>query len=123
MPSRFVLGPAIQVSEPAAAPPAQPPSQDAQIEIVGTQPGGRVTINLLPHDTTVNHPLNVYAFYVNPPSKVPAADQLTPDWFFSSGAPVGSVATKNLGPGRFDILVANVQPGANHVQTILEFAA
>jgi hypothetical protein len=124
MPTVFVLGPSLEtVIEPEPVPKAVPGRVGIRFDEPATEPGGKVKIVLEPRQKSDDVlPLNVYAFYVNPPSSVPPAPERTPEWFFASGAPNGSVDTSH-GPEKAIIAVPNVLPGAYHVQTVLEYPA
>lgn len=125
MSSVYVLGPALDnVTEPEPVTiPATPGRRQIMFADPATAPGGRVNLKLVPPANPADAlPINVYAFYLNPPSAVPPAEQRTPDWFFKSGAPNGSV---HIGAadadGAFAVQVPGVKPGVYFVQTILEF--
>src|SRR4051812_36848623 len=96
MPSVFVLGPALDnVIEPVAVEPDKPAEagrRQISFRDPATLPGGNVNLQILPplHPDDVL-PINVYAFFVQPVASVPAPADRTPDWFFKSGAPSGSI--------------------------------
>jgi hypothetical protein len=126
MNSVFILGPAIEsVTEPELGMAPTPGRRQIAFDDLPTAPGGKVFMKLLPPvqpgDAT---PIAVYAFYVSPPSSVPAPADRTPEWFFSSGAPNGSTPASMFGPdGTFSIQVPGVKPGVYLCQSILEFAS
>lgn len=131
MPSIFVLGPSLDsVIEPVEVEPlkkAERGRRQISFRDPATRPGGNVDLQILPPlapDDLV--PINIYAFYVSPVESVPPLAERTPDWFFKSGAPSGSIhvgaADEN---GAFTISVPGVKPSLNPylVATVLEFAS
>ena len=128
MPTEFVLGPALEnVIEPEAAVAAVIAAMKGRrgikfADAMPTEPGGKVNLELLPAtDPSDQTPVNTYAFFVTPPTKVPpAGTERNPDWFFKSGSPVGSLATAHA-PDKFQVVVKGVIPGVHFVQTVLEF--
>jgi hypothetical protein len=132
MPTVFVLGPALDnVIEPFPGAVDTgvivPGRRQIQFDTPPTTPGGNVHLKLAP---AVNPedvlPINVYAFFVQPVSSVPAGADRTADWFFKSGAPNSSI---HIGAadatGAFTIPVSGVKPSLQpyHVATVLEFQA
>lgn len=125
----FVLGPALDsVIEPIAVEPlkkAEKGQRQISFRDPATRPGGNVDLQILPPlnpDDVL--PLNVYAFYVQPAESVPAPDKRTPDWFFKSGAPSGSIHVGAAdSDGAFTIAVPGVKPSLQpyFVATVLEF--
>lgn len=129
--SVFILGPSLgDVIEPfpVAAPTAveTPGRRQISFDTPATIPGGRVQLQLLPPLAPGDVlPLNIYAFFVQPAASVPTDATKTPDWFFKSGAPSGSIhaGAADTATGKFTITVAGVKPSLEpyHVQTVLEF--
>lgn len=124
MATEFVLGPALEIviePEPAAIP--TPGRRQIAFDDPATAPGGKVFITLLPAAQPGDKlPINIYIFYVNPPSSVPPQAERTPQWFFASKAPNSSVETALAdAEGKLTVQVPGVQPGAYFVQTVLEF--
>ena len=129
--SVYVLGPAIEsVTEPEPETPAVAPAMVGRIGIKfddtsPTMPGGIVNFQLLPAVAATDlRPEHVHAVYTNPPEKVPAEAQRTPEWFMNSGSPLGSVPIPQPpadASGTHTITVAGVVPGIHHVQTIMEY--
>ena len=130
--SIFVLGPSLDaVYEPFPVPvepalPGVPHRRELSFQDAATSPGGIVNHQLLPpaYDDDVI-PINAYAFFVPKATRALAGEgPLTPDFFFKSGAPVGSV---HLGAadqsGSFSIAVPGVKPSLDPylVQIVLEF--
>lgn len=130
MASVMILGPRLTaVFEPFPVPIPAPSGTIGRRQLSfrdpATLPGGIVQLQLLP---PVNEgdvvPINAYAFFVQPASSVPDDSIVTPDWFFKSGAPSGSI---HLGAadaeGKLDIVVPGVQPSLDpyYVQIVLEF--
>ena len=130
--SIFILGPSLDnVIEPIPVPTADPtaPSGPGRRQVSfrdpSTAPGGNVNLQILPplHPDDAL-PINVYAFFVQPVSGVPAPADRTPDWFFRSGAPNSSL---HIGAadadGAFTIGVPGVEPSLDpyFVQVVLEF--
>lgn len=124
MASVFILGPSLEVTEPepAAAPsPEMKGRRGIAFDDPPTIPGGKVNLKLLPaNDPADVLPTNVYAFFVTPPSLVPAVADRTYDWFFKSPHPNGSTPTAHV-TDAFQVSVTGVVPGVHHVQTILEY--
>jgi hypothetical protein len=128
--SVFILGPALDnVIEPVAVEPivaAEQGRRQVSFRDPATAPGGNVNLQILPPlkpDDLV--PINVYAFYVQPADSVPAPADRTPDWFFKSGAPSGSIHVGAADQdGAFTIAVSGVKPSLQpyFVQTVLEFS-
>jgi hypothetical protein len=130
-PTVMILGPFLDgVIEPipvAADPlaPVTPGRRQVVFAAPPTTPGGNVHLQVLPPlATTDKLPLSVYAFFVQPAESVPAPVDRTPDWFFKSGSPSGSIhigiADAN---GNFTIPVTGVKPSLlpYFVQIVLEF--
>lgn len=129
MPSIFILGPYLDnVFEPI--PPERPVELKGYRQVVfgkpATVPGGLVNCTLLEAKEGEVDPLSVYAFYFQPVKDVPPLETRTPDFFFKSGAPSGTMSIHNIPEnGRFTIKVPNVQPSLEPywVQIILEYPA
>lgn len=124
MASVFALGPSLDsVTEPEPQAAAVPGRRQIMFHDPATEVGGKVHLKLVPpaHPDDVP-PVNVYAFFVSPPSSVPPAAQRTPEWFFGSGHPNASshVGTADAN-GVFTVSVPGVKPGVHFVQTVLEF--
>jgi hypothetical protein len=129
MASVFVLGPSLDnVIEPVPIEPtvaAVPGRREISFNDPATTPGGIVRLKILPplHPDDVL-PINVYAFFVQPVATVPPPEIRTPEWFFSSGAPSGSIhVTAADENGAFAINVAGVKPSLDpyFVQTVIEY--
>jgi hypothetical protein len=123
VPNVFVLGPALELydvpQQAMAAPPGRRMVKFASTPIL---PGEIVNLDFLPPEGYNDQlPVNIYAFFVSPPDRVPPQAERTTDWFFRSGAPSGSISPTN--GVACTIAVPNVSPGLNFVQVILEFAA
>lgn len=131
MSSVFVLGPSLDyVMEPGL-------SGIAVVQVAGkrgvvfqsppTQPGGKVLLKLTPYLNPGDVlPLNIYAFFVQPVSSVPALEGRTPDWFLKSGSPSGSIHVGAAdSEGLISLTVAGVKPSLSpyFVQTVLEYAS
>jgi hypothetical protein len=120
--TRFVLGPFATVEIlPAGVAPA--PAEVQYDRVVFRDPktsqGGLVHLSLIPGQAP--DPVAVYAVFVTPPDAVPG--NATPEWFFATGDPHGSVNTQGMAaPADFDIQV-NVGPGLYRVQVIVEVPA
>lgn len=124
MPSVFILGPSLaNVIEPTPSPSPGSGRRGVAFADIPTEPGGLVHLKLQPAQDGDATPLNVYAFYTNPASAVPSADQLTADWFFKSKVSISGSTPTAHAPDAFDVKVAGITPGAYHVQTVLEYAA
>lgn len=128
MATLYVLGPAIEsVIEPDLAAPV-PTVGRVGIKFhptKPTEPGGRVNVQLAdPVSSSDKRPVAIHAFFTSPPSKVPALDARTPEWFFSSGSPKTQVAVPQPPIPVTDLqcVVPGVQPGVHHVQTVLEYS-
>ena len=131
-PTVFILGPSLDnVFEPVPVTteptgPVVAGRRQVTFRSPATTPGGNVHLQVLPplkpNDAT---PVNVYAVFVQPIASLPAPESRTPDWFFKSGAPSGSVPIGIADPvtGAFTIVVKGVTPSLQpfFVQTILEF--
>ncbi len=122
MSSVFLLGPSLaNVIEPEPV-PATPGRVGIEFQATPTTPGGHVHIKLLDAAEGDVFPVNVYAFYINPPSDVPAFAERTHEWFFKSAAPTGVAMIHSPSSGEaYTIDVAGVLPGAYFLQTVLEF--
>lgn len=131
MPSVFILGPSLEnVIEPLTDSVVAVPKEIGRRQITfrdpATAPGGIVNLQVLPPlnpDDAL--PLNIYCFYVQPAESVPAPADRTPDWFFKSKSPSGSVHVGAAdADGAFSITVAGVKPSLQpyFVQTVLEFS-
>lgn len=90
-----------------------------------TVPGGKVQLQILPPvDPGDLLPINAYAFFVPASIPVPAPADRTPDWFFKSGAPSGSIHLGSADEsGALDITVPGVLPSLDpyFVQIVVEF--
>lgn len=89
-----------------------------------TLPGGIVNIKLNPPLNPGDKlPINVYAFFVQPVESVPLPADLTPDWFFKSGANHGFVPVTDTAD-TIPVTVKAVQPSLKpyFVQIVLEYA-
>src|SRR4051812_47915748 len=96
MPPVFILGPSLDnVIEPGVSGIAVAQVAGRRGVVFGdppTKPGGNVFLRLTPPLNPGDVlPINVYAFFVQPVAAVPAPADRTPDWFFKSGAPSGSI--------------------------------
>jgi hypothetical protein len=131
-PSVMVLGPSLdKVIEPlpdvSPSVAAAPGRRQIAFNDPPTDPGGVVRLKIMPplHPEDVL-PINVYAFFVQPVASVPPQEQRTPDWFFKSGSPSGSIhVTAADENGEFEVVAAGVKPSLDpyFVQTVLEFPA
>jgi hypothetical protein len=126
----FVLGPSIAVTEPTPGAPVAADVMAGRRRVVFDDPptrvGGQVNLKFISGTPEDVPPINLYAFYVQPPTAVPPPSDLSPDWFFASQNGVtksnGSVPISSPGPtDAVTIQVPNVVPGAHHVQVIYEF--
>lgn len=128
----MILGPSLDnVIEPVTVPTVDPTAtagpgrRQISFRDPATVPGGNVQLQVLPPLNPGDVlPLSVYAFFVQPVASVPAAADRTPDWFFKSGSPSGSI---HIGAadeaGSFSVAVAGVKPSLDpyFVQVVLEF--
>jgi len=129
-PSIFILGPAIEnVFERGSLGVAVVQvagRRSVSFQDVPTKPGGNVFVKLNPPLNPGDVlPLNVYAFFVQPVSAVPAPAERTADWFLKSGAPSGSIHVGAAdADGLMSINVTGVKPSLDpyFVQVILEYA-
>lgn len=130
-PTVFVLGPFLDnVIEPVpvtvdTVAPTVPGRRQISFDDPATVPGGIVNMQLLPPLNPGDVlPINVYVFFVQPVESVPAVADRTPDWFFKSGSPSGSI---HIGAadaaGKFSLAAAGVKPSLKpyFVQSVLEF--
>ena len=118
MSSRYVLGPSFgNFFEPTV-----PGTSDATIDNLRVNPGGKVTVRLVP-DPQTNRPVSIYAFFLSPPTSVPDAPERTPEFFFNSQALRGSTDVRGVPGGDVEIAVPGVQPGSfSFVQVVAEYA-
>lgn len=132
-PSVFVLGPCLDsviepfpvvVDDPTGV-TTSPGRRQITFRDPATVPGGIAQLQILPPvDPADVLPINVYAFFVQPIESVPALADRTPDWFFKSGAPSGSIHIGAAGEdGAFDVTVPGVKPSlaGYFVQIVVEF--
>lgn len=131
MPTVMILGPSFgNHIEPVAPPTTTAPTpgrRTFEFQATPTSPGGNVHLKMQPAKTaTDSTPVNIYAFFVQPVSKVPAAEQRTPDWFFKSGAPNSSIHGGAIAAdGTVSLTVPGVKPSLEpyFVQTVMEHPA
>ncbi len=132
MPKVFILGPHLDhVIEPEPVPIPSPllvpGRRQVRFDAPPTTPGGNVHLVLEPPLHPEDKlPVNIYAFFVQPVESVPPPEQRTPEWFFKSGAPSGSIHVEAADEdGKFQVVVPGVKPSLQpyFVQTILEFTA
>lgn len=130
MASVMILGPSLEnvfepfpVAVPATA--STPGRRQLTFRDPATAPGGKIQLQLLPPvDPADVLPINVYGFFVQPASSVPAPADRTPEWFFKSGAPSASI---HIGAadadGNIDLTVSGVQPSLDpyFVQIVIEY--
>lgn len=127
----FILGPSLDnVIEPGL-------SGIAVVQVAGkrgvvfqdppTKPGGNVYVKLAPPLNPGDVlPVNVYAFFVQPVASVPLPADRTPDWFFKSGAPSGSIHVGAAdSDGSLLVTVAGAKPSLQpyFVQIVNEYPA
>lgn len=129
MPTKFLLGPSLDnVIEPGLSGVAVAQVaglRSVLFDTVPTKPGGQVFVRLQPPLNPGDvMPVNVYAFFVQPVSSVPALADRTTDFFFKSGAPSQSIHSGAAdATGLISLTVAGVKPSLNpyFVQIILEY--
>lgn len=130
MGSVMILGPSLDnVIEPVAVEPlkkAERGRRQISFRDPATTPGGIVNLQILPPlnpDDLI--PINLYVFYVSPVSSVPPPAERTPEWFFKSGAPSGSIHVDAANPqGEITVAVPGVKPSLDpyFVQVVIEFS-
>jgi hypothetical protein len=129
--SVMVLGPSFANHVEPVAPPTTttqvPGRRSFKFQPTPTSPGGNVHLQIEPAaNPTDSMPTNIYAFFVQPVSSVPATEQRTPDWFFKSGAPNSSVHSATIAAdGTVTVKVPGVKPSLEpyFVQTVMEHSA